>query len=239
MSCCLHRIGVERHAVLAADGADFGDRLNGADLVVGVHHTHQTGVRLNGSLHLLRRDASGFVHIQQGDGEALLLQLFQRVQNGVVLKSGRNDVLLSLSCPRPCSRAKRLIVGLAATGGEVDLPCLTAQTVRHVLPCLKQHLSGGLSHMVQAGRIPVELFKARQHGIQSRAAGLGGGGVVGVNLHAVSSFRTKPPSGRTVCCVYLRLSRSRFLELVFVGNICGFSSRFFCRQGKNLPKRRR
>ena len=24
------------------------------------------------------------------------------------------------------------------------------------------------------------------------------------------------------------------LELVFVGNICGFSSKFFCRQGKNL-----
>ena len=24
------------------------------------------------------------------------------------------------------------------------------------------------------------------------------------------------------------------LELVFIGNICGFSSKFFCRQGKNL-----
>ena len=25
-----------------------------------------------------------------------------------------------------------------------------------------------------------------------------------------------------------------FSELVFIGNICGFSSKFFCRQGKNL-----
>ncbi len=27
---------------------------------------------------------------------------------------------------------------------------------------------------------------------------------------------------------------AKLLELVFIGNICGFSSKFFCRQGKNL-----
>ena len=27
---------------------------------------------------------------------------------------------------------------------------------------------------------------------------------------------------------------AKWLELVFIGNICGFSSKFFCRQGKNL-----
>ncbi|MEE1398456.1 MAG: hypothetical protein U0L99_10760, partial [Ruminococcus sp.] len=35
-------------------------------------------------------------------------------------------------------------------------------------------------------------------------------------------------------CFRLKYPGRYCLELVFIGNICGFSSKFFCRQGKNL-----
>ena len=40
----LHGVGVHQRAALVGDGGDLGDRLNGADLVVRVHHRDERGV---------------------------------------------------------------------------------------------------------------------------------------------------------------------------------------------------
>ena len=116
----LHGVGVEQHARLAADCADLADRQDGADLVVGVHDGNQARVLANGALDLLRRHGADGADGEQLDGEALFFKLFQRVQHGVVLECGRNDVLFAFAFAEARGGEDGLIVGLAAAGGEVN-----------------------------------------------------------------------------------------------------------------------
>ena len=92
----LDGVGVEEHPVAAAHLPNFGDGLHRANLVVGVHDGHQTGLRGHGLLHLLGGHHAVFVDVQEGDGKALLLQGLQGVEHGVVLKGGGDDVGLAL-----------------------------------------------------------------------------------------------------------------------------------------------
>ena len=97
MTGSLHRIGVEQDAALAADGADLGDRLDRADLVVCIHDRHEAGILADGVRDLLGRDEAVFMNIEQRDLKALLLQPLQAVQDGMMLKGGGDDVLFSLA----------------------------------------------------------------------------------------------------------------------------------------------
>ena len=130
----LNGIGVERHARFFADGADFGNRQNGADLVVGIHGGHQAGIRPDGVLYLLGGDVVTLTHIQQLNLKAFLFQLFQSVQHGMMFKGSRNNVLLALFLSQTSGGNDGLIVGLAAAGGEDDFPRLAAQALGNGLP---------------------------------------------------------------------------------------------------------
>ena len=88
----LHGVGVEQHARLAADGADLADRQDGADLVVGVHDGNRARILADGVFHLLRRHGADGADGEQLDGEALFFELLERVQHGVVLDLGGDDV---------------------------------------------------------------------------------------------------------------------------------------------------
>ena len=116
----LHSVGVEQHARRAADCADLADRQNGADLVVGVHDGNQARVLADGVFHLLRRHGADGANGEQFDLEALFFELLERVQHGVVLECGRNDVLFALALAEASGGENGLIVGLAAAGGEVN-----------------------------------------------------------------------------------------------------------------------
>ena len=116
----LHGVGVEQHARLAADCADRTDRQDGADLVVGVHDGNQARVLADGVFHLLRRHDADGADGEQLDLEALFFELLERVQHGVVLECGRNDVLFALAFAETRGGEDGLIVGLAAAGGEVN-----------------------------------------------------------------------------------------------------------------------
>ena len=116
----LHGVGVEQHARLAADCANLADRQDGADLVVGVHDGNQARILADGVFHLLRRHGTDGADGEQLDGEALFFELLERVQHGVVLERGRNDVLFALAFAEARGGEDGLIVGLAAAGGEVN-----------------------------------------------------------------------------------------------------------------------
>ena len=185
----LHGVGVEQHARLAADFADLGDRQNGADLVVGVHDGHETGVRAKGALHLLRRDRADGADGQKLDLESLFFKLFQRVQHGVMLESRRNDVLFALARAKTRGRENCLIVGLAAAGGEVDLARRGVQARCDALARILQRLGRLLPDGMQARGVAVDRFHIGQHRVDGRAAHLRGGSVVCVNsCHRYRSF---------------------------------------------------
>ena len=182
----LHRVRVEQHALFVAHPADLRDGQNGADLVVGVHDGHQTGVLPDGVRHLLRRDGTGAAHVQQRDLEALFFQLLQGVQHRVVLEGGGDDVLLALALTDPRRGDDGLVVGLAAAGGECDLPEAAPQTVRHTPPRVGQRLRCPLPYGVQAGGIAVYVLKIRCHGRQSLVAHPCGGRVICIDLHRIT-----------------------------------------------------
>ena len=117
----LHGVGMEQHARVMADLADLGDRQDGADLVVGIHDGHKAGIRADGVLHLLRRYGPDGADGQKLDFKALLFQLFERVQHGMMLKCSGNDVLFALALAKARGGDDRLIIGFAAARGEIDL----------------------------------------------------------------------------------------------------------------------
>ena len=57
----LHGVGVEQRAAGVGDGGELGDRLDGADLVVGVHHRDQRGAVGDGGREGGRIDDAGAV----------------------------------------------------------------------------------------------------------------------------------------------------------------------------------
>ena len=146
---------MEEHALFMAELGDLRDGLDGADFVVHHHHAHQGGVVGDCGGHVGKAHHAVGVDIEIRHGEALLLQRLHGVEHGVVLKGRGDEVLLPLLGAKQCAGQKRLIVGLAAAAGEVDLPGLCAQAGGHIRPGLVQQLLGPLAHGVQAGRVAV------------------------------------------------------------------------------------
>jgi len=52
----LHRVGVEEHAALVTELADFGDGLQDADLVIRGHDRNQNGLVVDGSRQVVHVD---------------------------------------------------------------------------------------------------------------------------------------------------------------------------------------
>ena len=114
MTRSLHGIGVEGDALFAAESADFLHGLDRADFIVGKHNGDKGGIFPNGGFQVFQADDAVFMHIEQGDLEPLLLQLFKRVENGMMLKRGGNEMPLPFSRSGFGRRNDGLIIGLAA-----------------------------------------------------------------------------------------------------------------------------
>ena len=199
----LDRVGVEEDLPLAAEGADFGDGLDGADLVVGKHDGDEAGVVPQGVRHILNEDDAVGVRVEERDLKALLLQTVQRVEDGMVLKLGGNDVPLPLPGAEAGRRDDGLVIGLAAAGGEGDL-------LRVGVQIMGNGLTGGLHGFlrllakgIETGGVSILFGQVGQHGVEGGLAHAGGGRIVGVNKHRLPSFYqgfftylSPPPAGR-------------------------------------------
>jgi hypothetical protein len=88
----LRCIGMDTDPALPRDRADFLDRLDGADLVVGVHDADQDRLRSDGATHVVRIDATCPVHRKVSDRTAQLLDKPAGAKNGGMLDSRCDDV---------------------------------------------------------------------------------------------------------------------------------------------------
>ena len=199
MTGSLHRIGVEQDAALAADGADLGNRLDRADLVVCIHDRHEAGILADGVRDLLGRDEAVFMNIEQRDLKALLLQPLQAVQDGMMLKGGGDDVLFSLARAERGRRQQGLIVRLAAAGRERDLPGVAAKVLCHRLTRSLQGLRSLLPQRIQARGVAIALAQEGQHGIHGGLTHPRGGSIVSINVHVDSPLWCLRP-GRSWNC---------------------------------------
>ena len=149
MPCRLHGVRMEDDALFAAYRADLRNRLNGADLVIRKQDRYEAGVLADRAAHLLGRDDAVFMNVQQRDIVAVLFKLLERMQHGVMLKRRGNDVLFPF--PRADGRRgkDRLVVRLAAAGGEGDLPRLGAQTPGYRFPRCGKRLRRFLAKFIE------------------------------------------------------------------------------------------
>ena len=77
---------------------------------------------------------------------------------------------IAAACADARRRENRLIVRLAAAGGEINLPRGSVQTLRHGFPCALQGLGRTLADGMKAGGVAVDFVHIGQHGVDGRAA---------------------------------------------------------------------
>ena len=100
-----------------------------------------------------------------------------------MLKGGGDDVLLALLGAEPGGGNDGLVIGLAAAGGEDDLPGLATQTLSHGGTGGVQSLLGLLSQGVQGRGVAVNLGQVGHHRVNGNLAGGGGCRIIRVNSH--------------------------------------------------------
>ena len=194
----LHGIGVERHALFPGDLADFGDGLNGAHFVVGVHDADESSIVLDGSAHVIGINQAVLINWQVGDLEAeVLLQLLAGVAHGVVL-NGRSDDVVAFSqvAPRPAHAAQGQVVALGAATGENHLFWLATQDIGHRAPGFVKGFASFLSYPIDARGVAVLGVKIGKHSLHHSGINSGGGGVVQVNRLCWFLHSLPPQSNR-------------------------------------------
>ena len=161
----LHRICVKCNTLFPAYRADFGDGLNGAYLIVGIHDCYKAGVLPDGLLHLLGGyDAVG-MDIQQFNLIAFPLQLFQSMQDGMVFHGCGNDMPFSCLRTRSGGGKNCLIIRLAAARRKDDFFGRGVKAGRNAYPGIFQCLSSLLSGSVQAGGVVPNIFHRQKYGL--------------------------------------------------------------------------
>ena len=135
----LHRVGMEQ-GVRTEPMRQLRHGLNGHDrarFVIHHHDAHKDRVRTQRRLQALHTDAPEGIRLQISHFKAALLQLLHRVQDGVMLHGGSDEVLPALA--EAFGRGKnRPVVRLRAAGGKKHAVRLRAERLRDGLPCVPQ-----------------------------------------------------------------------------------------------------
>src|SRR5580658_9429707 len=159
----LHAVHGEENAVFLGDFADFGDRIDHTNLVVGVHDGDQDGGRPDGGFQLIQVDAPIFLHRQVGDFKALFFEALARVQHSLVLDGLRDDVI-ALFAEHLRDALDHQVVGLGRTAGENDLFRRGANQRSNLLTRrFDRFLAGPAEAVIAACGIAKLLGEIRQH----------------------------------------------------------------------------
>ena len=203
---------------------DPGDRLDRAHLVVREHDRDEGRPVGQGRLEVVGVHAAVAVDRELDDLEAELLEIAQRVADGVVLH-GRRDDAVPAGLAGPGRALESEVVGFGPAGGEHDLAGLGAEVRRDLLVRAIEGGTGGPPERVGAARVPEGLGHEREHRVQDLASKRGGGRVIQVDRHradrtptdqagvsprSAARFRSSawPAARRRSCCDRARL-RSR------------------------------
>ena len=205
MAGCLNRVGMEGDLSCAAELADLLDGLNGADLVICKHDGDKRRILANGGLQILKADNAVLMDIQQSYLKALFFELFEGVQNRVVLKLCGYKVLLALECADLCHGNYGLVIRLGAAGGEVYLLGLGADYIGNGLSCIFKRFLCILSKGIQARGVAVLLGEVGHHRVKRGLADAGSCSVISVNKHFYLPFAFIYPIksvGIVALCLY-------------------------------------
>ena len=177
----LDGVGVEDDALFVAERADFLDRLDDADFVVGVHDRDEDGLVVHGALEVFDVDEAVALHGEIGDAEALLFELLAGVEDGLVLGDFGDDVVAALAVHLGDALDGE-VVGLGGAGGEDDFLGGAADERGDLLACLVDGLLGFPAEAVIArSGVAEDAGEVGHHGFEHARVERGGGVVVHVD----------------------------------------------------------
>ncbi len=183
----LHGVRVEQRAAGMGDGRQLGDRLDGPDLVVGVHHRHHRGAVGHRGGEGGRIDDAGPVDRQPADLPAAAGQGPGRLDDRFVLDGADDQVTPAGGLQGFGGAAQGEDVRFGAAAGEDDLGRIPADEggdggAGRVEPAL-----GALPPRVDAGGVAEVVAEGTVHGVRDRRIDRRRGVVVEVEGHRFRS----------------------------------------------------
>ena len=179
------------------------DRLNGADLVVGVHDAHKDRAGREGTAKILGVDPPGSVDGKISHARAKPFEKPARLDDRRMLDAGGDDVTALVAQGKE-DALERKVVGLAAAAGENNLIAVAAE---HGGDLAARGLKGGLGcgrGPMPARRIAEVVFQKRAHGGGDRRIDRRAGVVVeidalhGQNTRTLSASKVEAASSSMV-----------------------------------------
>jgi hypothetical protein len=148
--------------MLPRNPANLGNRLDGPDLVVRVHHGNQDRTRSQSAPHILRIDAAESINRHESKLRSEPFQKSAGIDHRWMLHLSRNDVR-ALCLTGEEDPLQRLIIGLASTTCEDNLSGVAPEERGNLRPGLLPGIPRGLARPVIAGWIPERLVQHRPH----------------------------------------------------------------------------
>src|SRR5579884_57009 len=171
---------MERHLTRPADTPDLRHRLNGANLVIGIHDGDEDGLIGDGPLYIFGIDAPIAINGQIGGLEAETLQVLAGVEYRVML-NGRGNDMIALLLRRLRHTLDRQVVALRAATREGNLRWTAIEYFGHLLARGINRLHGMPPQRIDTAGIAIFCCQVRQHRLQYARIKRGSGRMVKVD----------------------------------------------------------
>jgi len=122
----LRGVGVKQNIVVVCDPGAIFDRLDGADLIVGVHDADKDRAGCNGSAEIVRVKSTCAIDRQIGHVGTKVLKESARLDNRRVLDLGRDDVVTLVAVSKKHA-LKSKVICLAAAARKNNLVILATE----------------------------------------------------------------------------------------------------------------
>ena len=182
----LHSIRMEQNACFTGNPADFSNRLQGTDFIIGSHNAHQHRIRPDSVFHIFNAHKSVFVHRQICYLIAQLLHVFTGMKHGMMLNRAGDD-MLALLFQSLGSAADGPVIAFASAGCKINLTGFTVERSSHLLAGIFHCAAGVSSNAVYRAGIPEMFCKIRKHRIQHLRTGRRGCRIIHID-HSISQW---------------------------------------------------
>ena len=153
---------MKQHAALAGNPGAILDRLDGSDLVVGVHDADKNGARRDRFAEIVGLNAACAVNGQIGHTCAEALEKTAWLYDCRMLDASGDDVISLVAKREECALEGKIIC-FAAAARENDLVVMAAKQPRHLAARFRKRSFCRGRRPVPAGWIAVVTIKKRAH----------------------------------------------------------------------------
>ena len=158
----LRRIRVEGDPMLSGDCGAALDRLDRANLIVGVHDADQDGIRRDCLSEVVWVDPSRAIHRQPGHLRTEAFEEAQRSHDSRMLDAGRDEMRVRARASEE-NTLQGKVIGFATSAGEHHFARRAAEKCRYLAAGLLDHPASRAAGPVSAGRIAVGTLHSVAH----------------------------------------------------------------------------